>query len=294
MKVVMSIGFLFLILHAALIGDEKEKQVSIEYRIISLDNSATEILFKLDLGKRIVGRDSTSKYPTDALQIKSVGDHGKLNNEAILNLKPTHIIINDAVKSDQVSQISNLANVVVITLSSTPSNQTAIEKINKLSEVFNKKTEGSELNKKIAKDLESLELKKNALKPQPLKVMCVYLRGKNTMFILGEDSGPVGVCKTVGVNLCFPDLQAPKPLNTEALLVANPEVYIVFSSGLETVGGLEGFLEIPGVSSTKGGLNKKIISVDGSLLNTFGPRVGEAANKLFTAIYETKGFVEIK
>lgn len=294
MKYLLLILALFVSFCIKLMGEETTKISPIEYRIISLDNSATEILFKLDLGKYVIGRDSTSKFPIEALQIKSVGDHGKLNNEAILSLKPTHIIVNDAIKTDQVSQISNLTDIHIITLSSTPNIKIALEKINKLSEEFKKMEAGKKLCDKITKEYDVLELKKKSLQSPPPKALCVYLRGKNSMFILGEDSGAVGLCKISGANLCFPDLKSPKPLNTEALINANPDVYVVFTSGLETVGGLDGFLEIPGVSSTKGGQNKRIIAVDGQLLNTFGPRTGEAANKLFSALNENTGFIEIK
>ena len=153
---------------------------------------------------------------------------------------------------------------------------------------------GKALCEKITKEYEELEVKKNSLKTSPQKVLCVYLRGKNSMFILGEDSGAVGLCKTTGAKLCFPDLKSPKPLNTEALISSNPDVYIVFTSGLETIGGIEGFLEIPGVRATKGGQNKRVVSVDGQLLNTFGPRTGEAANKMFVAINESSGYIEVK
>lgn len=285
---------IFLLFYSLTINSQENNKPSAEYRIISLDNSATEILYQLELGKFIIGRDSTSKFPIEALQIKTVGDHGKLNNEAILSLKPTHIIINDTIKTEQIKQISGLSNISIITLSSTPNFKTALEKITNLSGEFNKIELGKALCEKITKEYEELEVKKNSLKTSPQKVLCVYLRGKNSMFILGEDSGAVGLCKTTGAKLCFPDLKSPKPLNTEALISANPDVYIVFTSGLETIGGIEGFLEIPGVSATKGGQNKRVVSVDGQLLNTFGPRTGEAANKMFVAINESSGYIEVK
>jgi len=71
-----------------------------------------------------------------------------------------------------------------------------------------------------------------------------------------------------------------KPLTAESLLAANPDVLVLFSSGLESVDGPAGLLKIPGVANTNAGRNKKIISMDGQLLTGFGPRLGKAALEL--------------
>ncbi|MNE77136.1 hypothetical protein D3C80_1734260 [compost metagenome] len=55
---------------------------------------------------------------------------------------------------------------------------------------------------------------------------------------------------------------------------------LLFTSGLESLGGVDGLLKIQGVSQTNAGKNKKVIALDGALISGFGPRVGEGAAAL--------------
>jgi iron complex transport system substrate-binding protein len=67
----------------------------------------------------------------------------------------------------------------------------------------------------------------------------------------------------------------PRPFNTmtaESLATLNPDVIIVMTKGLQSVGGVSGLLKLPGVAQTTAGKNQAIIDVDDSLLLSFGPR----------------------
>jgi iron complex transport system substrate-binding protein len=82
------------------------------------------------------------------------------------------------------------------------------------------------------------------------------------------------------------DFEDYKPLTPEALIKGNPDVILMFDSGLQSVGGAEGVLKIPGVDKTNAGKNKKIISMDGALLSGFGPRLGEGIYQLNSLLAE--------
>ena len=60
----------------------------------------------------------------------------------------------------------------------------------------------------------------------------------------------------------------------------NPDVILLFTSGLESMGGLTGLLKVPGVAQTNAGRNRHIVEMDGQLLTGFGPRLGVAALEL--------------
>lgn len=71
-----------------------------------------------------------------------------------------------------------------------------------------------------------------------------------------------------------------KPLTPEALLEANPDVILMFDSGLQSIGGVEGILKIEGIAQTNAGKNKKVIAMDGQYLSGFSPRLGDAVLEL--------------
>lgn len=82
-------------------------------------------------------------------------------------------------------------------------------------------------------------------------------------------------------------LKGFRPLTSEGLINAAPDVILVLSSGLESVGGVDGLLRLPGVAQTPAGQNRRVVDAeDGSLL-TFGARTGSAIEALAGAVYRT-------
>jgi iron complex transport system substrate-binding protein len=75
----------------------------------------------------------------------------------------------------------------------------------------------------------------------------------------------------------------PRPFNTmtaESLATLNPDVIIVMTKGLQSVGGISGLLKLPGVAQTQAGKKQAIIDVDDSLLLSFGPRTPSLVSAL--------------
>lgn len=58
---------------------------------------------------------------------------------------------------------------------------------------------------------------------------------------------------------------------------ADPDVLLVMTRGLESVGGIDGLLALPGVSSTRAAAARAVIAVDDDLLLSFGPRTGASS-----------------
>lgn len=62
------------------------------------------------------------------------------------------------------------------------------------------------------------------------------------------------------------------PITTEALAQAQPDVILMMTKGLESVGGLDGLLTIPGIAQTPAGLNRRVVDMEDGVLLGFGPR----------------------
>ena len=73
-------------------------------------------------------------------------------------------------------------------------------------------------------------------------------------------------------------------MTSELIASLNPDVILVMSKGLKSVGGLKGLVELPGVAQTDAGKNKRVIAVDDSLLLSFGPRTPDLLSKLSAAM----------
>ena len=76
-----------------------------------------------------------------------------------------------------------------------------------------------------------------------------------------------------------------RPITAESLVVARPEVIVVPTAGLASVGGIDGLLRIPGVAQTPAGRNRRMLAYDDALLLGLGPRTGSALRRLVRGLH---------
>jgi iron complex transport system substrate-binding protein len=78
-------------------------------RIVSLAPSNTEILFAIDAGQALVGRDDFSDFPEAALSVPSIGSlYPNVNAEAVVALEPDLVLAAGITNPDDVQQLADL------------------------------------------------------------------------------------------------------------------------------------------------------------------------------------------
>ena len=112
----------------------------------------------------------------------------------------------------------------------------------------------------------------------PLRVMHLYIRRGGLQLVSGEGNKAQAIIEAAGGvdAAAAAGIVGWQPLTPEALVAANPDVYLVMDRGLEVIGGVEGLLEIPGMAETTAGQGPHIISMADLYLLGFGPRLPEA------------------
>ena len=265
-------------------------------RIVSLNGSTTEILFALGIGEKIVGCDASSTYPKHATEtLPSVGYQYRLNAEGILSLRPTLVIGRADVKPPQVIEQLRMAGVTVLLLKEPRTVDEAKQRLRTIGKAVDRQEQATALISALEKDIETLKSKLSARQDQAkLKALFLYLRGPQTAFVLGKDSGPSAMLELVGATNAAGKIKGTKPMTAEAVIAAQPDVYVLFESGLKSIGGVEGLLKVPGLAQTPAGRNKRVVAMDGLYLSGFGPRCGKAALDLFRGIYESEGHFAVK
>ena len=258
-------------------------------RIVSLNGSTTEILFALGVGENVVGCDASSTYPKNVREkLPSVGYQYRLNVEGILSLKPTLVIGRDDVKPPQVIEQLRMAGVTVLLLKEPRSFEGAKHRLRTIGEAVGCQKQAIELIAGLDADIEKLDEKLKAARTQQ-KVLFLYLRGPQTAFVLGKDSAPGAMFEIIGAENAAGDIKGSKPMTAEAVIAAQPDVYVLFTTGLESIGGVDGLLKLPGLAHTPAGQNRRVVAMSGQYLSGFGPRCGRAALSLFHGIYEADG-----
>ena len=261
-------------------------------RIVSLNGSTTEILFALGVGENVVDCDASSTYPKNVREkLPSVGYQYRLNVEGILSLKPTLVIGRDDVKPPQVIEQLRMAGVTVLLLKEPRSFEAAKQRLRTIGAAVGRQKQAAELITALDADIEKLAEKLKAARTDwtGQKVLFLYLRGPQTAFVLGKDSAPGAMLEIVGAENAAGDIKGSKPMTAEAVITAQPDVYVLFTKGLESIGGVDGLLKLPGLAHTPAGRNRRVVAMSGQYLSGFGPRCGRAALDLFHGIYEADG-----
>jgi iron complex transport system substrate-binding protein len=246
-------------------------------RIVSLNGAVTEAVAALGHEKEIVGRDVTSTYPEGIkTSAKDLG-HVKrgMSIEAIMELKPTLILGTEKDITPELKSKIEGSGIKSVIFKQDFTVEGAKKLIADVAAALDHKADIKPIQDKIDTDREGLT--KFAKAP---KVLFIYARGANMLMVSGTGTPIESMIKLAGGENAFTDFADFKPLTPEALIKGNPDVILMFDSGVESVKGIDGVLKIPGVDKTNAGKNKKIITMDGGLLTNFGPRTGEAAKAL--------------
>jgi iron complex transport system substrate-binding protein len=146
---------------------------------------------------------------------------------------------------------------------------------------------GEELTRKIEVTIDSASQKVSG---SP-RIAFLYLRGGSSIYLLGgKGSGADSMLNALGafdVGAAVSPIPFT-PFTSESFAVENPEIILVMSKGLESVGGIDGLVALPGIAQTTAGKNRAIIAIDDSLLLSFGPRTPDLLLKLADAIAKVR------
>ncbi|GAB3917848.1 heme/hemin ABC transporter substrate-binding protein [Larkinella terrae] len=255
------------------------QDVSKTDRIVSLNGTVTEILCDLGLQNQIVGVDITSTYPAAMDKMPKVGHNRNIGAEAVLALRPTVILAAKAngsmdIKPEVLQQFKS-AGVKTLIFDQEASVAGTKALIHEVAKAVGATAKATALTRKLDADLAKV---KKPAKAQ--KVLFIYARGTGTMMVSGRNTPIEKIVQLAGAQNAFNDFDNYKPLTPEALVVGNPDVILLFTSGLESLGGIEGLLKVQGIAQTNAGKNRRVIEMDGQLLTGFSPRLGLAVQEL--------------
>lgn len=271
--------------------DGKDVTVSDISRIVVLNGDLTEVVYALGLGENVVGVDTSATYPPEAAQKPKIGYQRSLNAEGIVSLQPTVIIGSELAGPPAVIEQIRSTGVPVVLFKTVSSLDDVSRKITDVAAALGVPNRGRLLAEQTKKDIdEALALaQRSTSKP---RVAFLYLRGSTTQVIMGKGSGADVLITAAGAIDAGAEagVTGSKPLTPEALVAAQPDVILVLTAGLQSVGGVDGLLQIPGMAQTPAGQQRRVVDFDDQYLLGLGPRAGKALMDLVKALHpELKG-----
>jgi iron complex transport system substrate-binding protein len=270
-------------------ADGRRVTVTDTSRIIPLWDSIAEVVFALGLGDRVVARDTSTTF-SEARKLPLVTRAHDVTAESVLSLHPTLILADELTgPPEALRQIRDVGVPVVVFRR--PTNVAEIPaQIRRIATALGVKSAGEELASKATTDIDKVRegLPANAKKP---RVAFLYIRGNaGVSLIAGPGSGVDSMIAAAGgsdagtaIHLANPFT----PLTSEALVEAKPDVILMTTTGLKSVGGVNGLLDVPGVAQTPAGRDRRIVTMEDGLLFSFGTRTAKALRTLSAAFYKT-------
>jgi len=245
-------------------------------RIIVLNEAIAEIVIALGFIDNIIGRDATTTL--DALMaVPKVSSGHDISAESVLALNPTLVIGDTRSGPPEAIQQLRGAGLAIVLAPEVWQLKDVAPRIELIAAALGAQDFGKQLVTKTQSDIdEALKtLDKSTAAP---RVAFIYVRGTASVFLLGgKESGADEMIRSAGGIDVGSDLGlAPfTPLTSEAIVNANPDIIVVTTRGLASVGGIDGLLELPGIAQTPAAMNRAVVSIDDDLLFSFGPRTGE-------------------
>ncbi|MGW1206540.1 heme/hemin ABC transporter substrate-binding protein [Streptomyces cyaneofuscatus] len=262
-------------------------------RIVPLTGSLSEIVFTLGFGKQVVARDITATFE-QAEKLPVVTRAHDVSAESVLSLKPTVVLADTTTgPSEAIDQIRD-AGIPLVVVEPAKGLDDVGRRIDTVAEALGVPAAGSELKARTESRIAAVQktIPDHADGKKP-RVAFLYLRGSASVYLLGgaesgassllEAAGAIDAGKTSGLNKDF------TAITSEALAKAAPDAILLMSKGLDSVGGMDGLVKIPGIAETPAGMDRRVVSIDDGVLLNYGPRTDRVLAEIVEQLYPKGG-----
>ena len=250
-------------------------------RIVSIGGAVTETVFALGAGPRVVAVDSSSVFPAEADALPEVGYQRTLAAEGILALQPDLVIA--AAEAGPPAALEQLrrAGVEVALMPPADTIGAAADRIRAIGAALGDPTAGNAMATRV--EQAAVEARSRA-RQVPTRVLFLYARGGGTAMVSGTGTPAAAMIALAGAQPAMTAWDGFRPLSAEAAVAAAPDVILIPSRGLGSLGGIDGVLAMPGLGDTPAGRARRVVALDDLLLLGFGPRLPQAIDALTQAL----------
>jgi iron complex transport system substrate-binding protein len=249
-------------------------------RIVSLIPAATEILFAMGAGDRLVGRTRWGVHPEAASAVPSLGDGVRPSLEAVLTARPDLVILFQG--ADTQGAANRLNGLDIATLSLRHNTLADLERnVLALGDAIGCPGAAIELNDRIRRDLQIIG---EATDPTR-RVRVYYDVWADPPITIGRGSFLDSLVTLAGGVNVFGELERAAPqVGLETIVQKDPDVVV------HPVSRLPGAAvsrpgERPGWDLVRAVAEGRVVTVDADLLGRLGPRIGHAAGELAQTLW---------
>ena len=253
-------------------------------RIVCLDGSATEIFYLLGAEDRLVATDLTSTYPPAAAALPKIGYVRALTAEGIIAARPDLILAPvDAGPPATIQQLA-AAHIPIRHLPDNPEPGGVAEKIRAVAGIVGKAEQGERLAEDVVRRFAAADQAVKATASRP-KVLFLLDLGKGAPLAGGRETSADAMIRLAGGINAVDSVAGFRPVSTEAIVAAAPDVVLVMAHVAERLGGPAGVAALSPIDQTPAGRHGRVLAMDALYLLGFGPRSPEAVMDLARGLH---------
>ena len=248
-------------------------------RVISLAPHATEMLFAVGAGNRIVGVMPPADWPPEAHMLPQVASNGVLDLERIIALRPDLVIAWPYAAPAQTERLRALGIPVYESNPRTP-DDIAVD-MERIGVLTGSAAQGARAAASFRLDLARLQ--RHAAQK---RVRVFYEIWPSPLYTLGGGHWVTAALRACGAENVFGDLKLPAPVVTvEAVLAARPDAIIAGTDGGVRPAWLDEWRHWPELPAVAQG---NLSTVDANLLHRAGPRFVRGAEALCAVVDDVR------
>ncbi len=271
--------------------DGSDVTVTSADRIVAVDRSGTlaQIVYALGLGSHLVGRSTSASFPAVHDVPNVAGGNGTINLEAVAVQRPTVFLTDTTSATPTMRDQLRALGITVVYFDPERTLDGVVPQIRAVADALGVHDQGVKLADRTSAEIGAA----TAAVPKherPLKIATVYLRSSAITMLAGPGSGADALATALGGVDAGTAAGLTEPFTTitsESMIAAAPDVLVVMTDGLKSVGGVEGLEKVPGVAQTPAGRNHRVVDMSDAVLLSFGPQTGHVIQALSQAVYGT-------
>lgn len=247
--------------------------------IVSLAPSATEILFALGLGDRLVGVTDNCNYPEEALAIEKMGGYQGVETEMIVAANPGLIIADSQTTKESVEQLAGFGLPVLALKADTL--EDVYRHVELIGKAANVKEKAQELVQNMKERLQAISAKIEEI-PEDERPQVFYEVWNEPLCSAGANTFINHIVAGAGGRNVMADAASDWPqVDLETLIEKNPAFVILGHEGQTE----EETLQRSNWHTIEAIQKKQVYAVDPDIFNRPGPRLVDAAEELAKIFY---------
>ncbi|RWR34411.1 hemin ABC transporter substrate-binding protein [Sinirhodobacter populi] len=252
-------------------------------RVLPLGGTVTEIIYQLGEQQRLIGRDTTSTWPAEAVALPDVGYVRALSPEGVLSVSPDLILMEEGAGPAETIEALRGAGVRMVTVPDDYTPEGVAQKVRVVADALGVPDKGADLAARIEADIAAARARvAEDHGPKP-RVLFVLANSGGRLTGGGAQTAAAAIIGLAGGENAVTGFTGYKTLSDEAIATAAPDIILMMDRG-DGSDDTAGLLAHPALAHTPAGERGAVVRLSGLLLLGFGPRTGAAIDMLHSTL----------